>query len=247
MPNWIAPAVVPMFCLMLIYWQKRWRDGERWFRGWLIGGLSFGLAAVVLFHNTDVIAKIVGHPLPGDMDPLRRVRGYKESAAWLAQARSNLFKEGKPVFIICDHYGITGLFTFYMPDARQAIANPSERRRLASADPSGAESDPLVYYRTVPQPNNQLFFWPEYRYAERRKGQNAIFVMEAPTAKLEPAWPWKWLQGEEITIVQQPKPAKTPPILLEQFESVTDLGIHEIKLRGRVFKRLQLFECRNLR
>jgi membrane-associated phospholipid phosphatase len=243
MPNWIAPAVVPMYCLMLLYWQQRWRNGERWFRGWLIGGLSFGLAAVVLFHNTNLVAKLVGHPLPGDMDPLRRVRGYKESAAWISQARINLLKEGKPVFIICDHYGITGLFTFYMPEARQSlVAAARENAGAPSAEPA-----PLVYYKTVPQPNNQLFFWPEYKYAERRKGQNAIFVVEAGTPKLEPAWPWKWLRGQDIATVQPPKPARTPPVLLQQFESVTDLGVHEIKLSGRVFKRLQLFECRNLR
>ena len=36
-------------------------------------------------------------------------------------------------------------------------------------------------------------------------------------------------------------------MLLEQFESVTDLGPREIKLGTRVFRRVQLFECRNMR
>jgi hypothetical protein len=223
---------------MLVYWQKRWRNGERWFRGWLIFGLCFGFVAVALVHNTNIIAKIVGRPLPGDMDPLRRVRGYKESAAWISQAREKLQAEGKPVFVICEHYGITGLFTFYMPEAKRAVNAPH------SDDQS---PEPLVYYRTVPRPSNQLFFWPEYRYAERRKGQNAIFVMEAGTAKLEPKWPLKWLRGEEIAVAQQPRLAKLPPILSEQFESVTDLGMKEIKVGGRVFKRLQVFECRGLK
>ena len=238
MPNWIAPAVVPMYALMISYWQQRWRNGERWFRGWLIFGLLSGLVAVALVHNTNLIGKIAGRQLPGDMDPLRRVRGYRESAAWISEARQNLLAEGKPVFIICEHYGITGLFTFYMPEAKRAISGPHS---------DGKEAEPLVYYRTVPRPNNQLFFWPEYRYAERRKGENAIFVVEAGTAKLEPAWPLKWLRGEEIAVAQQPRLAKPPPILLEQFESVTELGVKEIKVGGRVLKRIQLFECRNLK
>jgi len=108
-------------------------------------------------------------------------------------------------------------------------------------------AEPLVYYRTVPRPGNQLFFWPEYRYAERRKGQNAIFVVEAGPAKLETFWLWKWLRGKEISIAQQPRLAKTPPILLEQFESVTNLGVKEIRVGGRVLKRIQLFECRGLK
>ena len=43
-PNWIAPSVLPMFCVMAIYWDTRWRLGVRaikagiagagdWFRG----------------------------------------------------------------------------------------------------------------------------------------------------------------------------------------------------------------------
>jgi len=55
------------------------------------------------------------------------------------------------------------------------------------------------------------------------------------------------LRGQEIAIAQAPKPAKMPPFLVEHFESVTDLGVHEVKVGGRIFKRVQLFECRNLR
>ena len=29
LPNWVAPAVVPMYALMVIYWDARWRDGVR--------------------------------------------------------------------------------------------------------------------------------------------------------------------------------------------------------------------------
>ena len=29
LPNWIAPAIIPMFCLMVVYWDEtaaRWRN-----------------------------------------------------------------------------------------------------------------------------------------------------------------------------------------------------------------------------
>jgi hypothetical protein len=230
MPNWIAPAVVPMFCLTLMYWDARWRDGLRWVKGWLKGGLVLGLVLVAVMHNTDLIGLLVGRPLPGDVDPLRRVRGYKETTAYVEQARESLAREGKPVFILCDHYGITGLFSFYLPEARRALG-----------------TKPLVYEKSSPDPDDQLYFWPEYRYADYRKGQNAIYVVEPGSCRLEPAWPWKWLTGQEIAFASVPPPVPTPPILAEQFESTKDLGIHEIKIHGRVFKRVQLFECRNLR
>jgi 4-amino-4-deoxy-L-arabinose transferase-like glycosyltransferase len=230
LPNWNAPAVLPMYCLMVIYWDARWREGMRAVKGWLIGGLALGLTIVALVHNTGLIGKIVGHPLPGDMDPLRRVRGYKESAAFVEQAREKLLKEGKPAFIICGHYGITGLFTFYLPEARAALHTP-----------------PLVYCCVSGKPDNQFYYWPEYRYPDHRKGENAIYVTEPGTARLEKDWFWKWLTGREVQIAREPKPVHPPPLLLQQFDSVTNLGVQDITVDGRIMKRVQLFECRNLR
>ncbi|MGA2786610.1 MAG: glycosyltransferase family 39 protein [Verrucomicrobiota bacterium] len=230
LPNWIAPAVVPMFCLMVIYWDARWREGARAVKGWLIGGLVFGLSLVILIHDTNILGMIARQPLPGDMDPLRRVRGYREAAGCVEQAREKLLPAGKPAFIICGHYGITGLFTFYLPEARAAL-----------------RTQPLVYCIASDKADNQFYFWPEYRYPERRKGENAIYVTEPGTARLERGWVWKWLTGREVLVAQEPKPIDPPPLLLQQFESVTNLGVQDITVDGRIMKRIQLFECRNLR
>jgi hypothetical protein len=222
LPNWTAPAVVPMGCLMVIYWDRRWRNGVRAAKSWLVSGLILGLIVVALVHDTGLIGKIVGHPLPGDVDPLRRVRGYQESAACVERAREKLRLEGKPAFIICGHYGITGLFTFYLPEARAAL-----------------NTQPLVCCITSAQPDNQFYFWPEYYYPGHRKGENAIYVTEPGTARLETGWFWKWLAGKEVLVAREPMPVSAPPLLLQQFESV--------KVDDRIMKRIQLFECRNLR
>jgi hypothetical protein len=158
------------------------------------------------------------------------VRGYQEAAVCVEQAREKLLQEGKPAFIICGHYGITGLFTFYLPEAR------AELRTL-----------PLVYCIATDRPNNQFYFWPEYRYPDHRKGENAIFVTEPGTARLEQGWFWKWLAGKEVLVAKEPAPVAPPPQLLQQFDSVTNLGVQVIKVDGRIMKRVQLFECRNLR
>jgi hypothetical protein len=229
-PNWVAPAVLPMFCLMVIYWEGRWQQGMRAVKRWLIAGLAAGLVAVVLLHDTDLIGLSAGHPLPGDMDPLRRVRGYRATADYVESARQKLAQEGKPAFIICDHYGITGLFSFYLPAARAAL-----------------HGNPLVYCMTSGSPGNQLYFWPEYQYAERRKGENAIFVTEPGTARLTKDWVWRWLAGKEERFSHVPPPVEAPPVLLKEFQTVTDLGVREIRVGGRIMKRVQLFECRNLK
>lgn len=229
LPNWIAPAVLPMYCQMIIYWDARWREGAHAIKGWLIGGLVLGLTVVALAHDTDLIGKIVGHSLPGDMDPLRRVRGYQASAEYVERAREKLLQEGKPVFIICDHYGLTGLMSFYLPEARDTLAR-----------------QPLVYCGLSAIPDNQFYFWPEYRYTDFRKGENAIYVAEPGSVSLEKDWVWRWLTGKEISFARVPPPLTRPPKLMQQFDSVTDLGVQEIKVNGRVMKRVQLFECRNL-
>ncbi len=164
LPNWIAPSILPLFCLAVVYWEQKWRAGSRAIRFWLWPGLIVGFFAVVIFHDTrllgrvidpGLVAKVVGHPLSIE-DPTHRVLGWAETAQTVEAARQKLMTEGKPVFIIGGHYGITGEITFNLPEARAAVRD-----------------HPIVYYLNTKTPDNQFYFWPSY---EDRKGQNAIFV-----------------------------------------------------------------------
>jgi len=203
-PNWIVPAVLPLFCLMVAYWEERWREGARWVRPWLAVALISGFFAVIIAHESNLISKLSGYRLPPDLDWLRRVRAWSETARVVGRAREEqLLADSKDVFIIGSHYGLVGQISFYLPEAKKGIPN-----------------SPLVYYRTTSRPKNQFYFWPGYQH---RKGQNAIYVREAR------------------------QPQMPPKELLQEFESVTDLGLREIKYRGRVFRTIQLFACRNLR
>ena len=85
---------------------------------------------------------------------------------------------------------------------------------------AGLVDRPLVYFRLLAAPKNQYYFWNDYG---DRKGQNAIYVDASG------------------------KDRSPPPDILQQFESVELIGLREIKYRGHVFHRLQLFACRNLR
>jgi membrane-associated phospholipid phosphatase len=203
LPNWIAPSVAPLFCMAAIYWNARWHAGAPAVKRWWLAGLAAGLAAVIVGHDTDLTGKVFGRTLPPNRDPLKRVRGQKALAREVGEARSRLLAEGKPVFIIGNHYGITSLISFYLPEAK-----------------AGVPDRPLVYYRSADRPENQFYFWPGY---QNRKGQNAIFVQEAHATR--------------------PPPAR----LQKEFATVTDLGIHDIQYRDRVFHQIQLFECRDLR
>jgi len=153
-----------MFCLMVLYWEQRWREGRRGFVGWLRAGLIFGGIAVALLHAPELVSKVAGRPLPPDKDPLRRVRAWQATADLVNAARTRLLAEGKPVFLIAHHYGITGLLSFYLPEARPQ---------------PGAL--PLVYSVLGPVPDNQFYFWPEYRYRRFRQGRT-------------PSLSWSWIR-----------------------------------------------------
>ena len=168
LPNWIAPSIPPMLLLMICYANERWSENRTMFRKFLVVGMVFGLLMTVLLHDTNLISKIIKKPIPAKMDPLRRVRGWTASAEIVDQTRKELEKEGKPVFIIGDHYGITGQLSFYIPEAKKAVSS----------------SSPLVYYRSSAQPDNQFSLWPGYR---NRTGQNAIYVQIGPHPREIPA------------------------------------------------------------
>jgi len=158
-PNWIVPAVLPLLCLAALMGDVCWRRGVHSVRGWFIAGLALGLPLVVLLHDTNLTGKLFGQPLPAKFDPLNRVRGWKAMAETVeAERQKVLAAEGKPVFLIGAHYGITSLLSFYIPEAK-----------------AGVPHAPIVFYQSSEKPENQYGFWPGYA---ARKGHCAIFVQE---------------------------------------------------------------------
>jgi hypothetical protein len=97
------------------------------------------------------------------------------------------------------------------------------------------------------QPENQFYFWPEYNYPEHRKGQNAIFASEAELYPLENGWFWKWLMHQPVAYARIPPPGTAPQQIVREFQSITDLGEHDIKVGDRVFHRVHLWACHNLK
>ena len=202
-PNWIAPAALPLLCVLVAHADSRWRAGIRAVGRWAATGVLLGLVAVVLLHDTNLIGRIFRRPLPADKDPLRRVRGWSHAGKVVGEAREGLLAEGKPVFVIGDHYGTAGLLSFYLPAAKAAVREA-----------------PLVYCLSSDHQENQFHLWPGYR---ERRGQNALYVRQGP------------------------EPQAPPARLLQEFGSVTDLGLRDVCYRDRVVRRLQIFSCRDLR
>jgi hypothetical protein len=221
--------VLPMFCLMMVYWDEKFRAGWRWVKPVFAVGVALGIFAIAVMYQSNLIGRLAGERLPGEKDPARRVRAWDVEAKLVESAREKLAAEGKPAFIIAGHYGITGLYSFYIPQARAAL-----------------KSEPLVYCMDSDTPENQFYFWPEYDYLLQRKGQNAIFVSEADLYRLEDGWVWKWLAHEPVKRIT-PAPVTLPLRIADEFQSVTDLGEHDVKIGDRVFHRVHLWACYDLK
>jgi hypothetical protein len=224
LPNWIAPAVPPLFCLMALFWHERQRAAKIF----LITGLVLGIFISAFMYDTDLIGKIIAK-LPGDVDPSHRLRGWREAALLVENEREQFDANS---FIIADNYSTAGLFSFYSPPARAAAMT----------------SQPLVYCVDAEQPVNQFYFWPEYQYLETRRGQNALYVRRLEPYKLEHGWIWKWIMREPMVYRDIPSLESAPADITGHFESVTNLGMSEVELRdGRVFQRVQIFGCYHLK
>ncbi len=226
--NWIAPAVIPLFCLMGVYWWKRWGEGVKLLQPLLMVSVAVGALAVIFMHDSNLAGKVLGRKLPARLDILHRVRGWKEMAQLVGEARQKLQDQGPPAFILCEHYGFTSQITFYLPEAKSRVV-----------------SDPLVFFYASRHPWNQFYFWPNYL---NRPGQNALFVRQISLPSLRPGWFSLWWNNDpDIFTHDKPSQWPLPPEVRNQFDSFTDLGVKDIVANGAVVRRVQLFECHHLR
>jgi hypothetical protein len=230
LPNWIAPSVLPLFCLMVVHFGRRWDKLGSKLLPWVVGGTAVGMFVVVIAHNTNLVGRLVGHPLPPHLDVLARARGWDDLARTVRAARKDLEqREGKPAFVIGEHYGFTSLVSFYDPEA-QAASQP------------GTEA--LVYALWEPRPSDQFYYWPSYR---ERKGQNAIYIRKIERKKLDSGWFQAWLKDGSIRWKNEPETFQNPPKeLFTEFESVREIGVKDVCYQGRIMRRVQLFECHHL-
>ena len=225
--NWIAAAVPPMFCL-LIAWAS---ESKLRLKPWLVAGVMLGIGASVFMYSSDLIGKLTGSKLPGDADFSHRLRGWREAARTVEAERTRFDANA---FVIADHYGTTGLYSFYSNPARAGAISGQPLVYCVDCDPK--------------QPINQFPFWDEYIYGKHRQGENALFVIHLAPYKLESGWTWKWLHGEPVGFREIQPPREVYPLIASEFESVTNLGVREVKLSdGRVFQRVQLFGCYHLK
>ncbi len=166
-PNWVATSILPLGAFALLWWDERHRAGAKAGRRLLIWGFVIGLPIALVLFDTNLVGKLTGRYLPPGLDLHRRVRGYREAAAVVEAHRVRLETEGRPVLIVTDHYGWTGILNFYLPGAASRVT-----------------TDPMVTVRETERPINQVWFWPEYRYSHR-KGLTVLYLTSREPSEKE--------------------------------------------------------------
>ena len=204
-PNWVATSILPLLTFGLLWWEHRDRSGDRSGRRWLKVGLAFGLPVCVLLHETNLLTKATGLSLPAHIDPIHRVRGFRDAALAVDARRRELLAEGRRVIVVADHYGWAGILNFYMPSAR---------------DPR--EDAPVVTVHETERPQDQIWFWPEFRYSHI-KGATVLYLREDDRGAFD------------------------PQSFARSFESFEPMGTVDVQYRGRVFYRLETHVFRNQR
>jgi hypothetical protein len=161
-PNWIAPAILPLFALAVTFIEPRWNEVKNVVRPLLKWGFAIGLVVVVFLHDTNLTGKVFSFDLAAKLDPLARVRAWSTLTKTVHEER----EKAKTQFVIGAHYGVTSLMTFYTPETRKA---PRDNK--------------LFYALATDRPVNQFYFWPNYI---SRAGEDALFVQrEGATAPAE--------------------------------------------------------------
>jgi 4-amino-4-deoxy-L-arabinose transferase-like glycosyltransferase len=143
-PNWTVPAYGGLLVLLVAQWlpQIDRRPGIRYtaFAAMLLAAIG-----TLILHDTRWLN------LPPNVDPLSRIRGWKQ----LGEMVHNAMKEENAQFVIAHHYGTAAALTWHMPIPRE------ENRVYTVRDPR----------RTL----NQFDLWDGYAPFI---GQNAIFVTQ---------------------------------------------------------------------
>jgi hypothetical protein len=94
------------------------------------------------------------------------VRNWSETRESHWCQRTKLAVEGRPVFIIADHYGMAAQLSFYIPECKAAV---QRERRLFTPKRKRSRAASFIFGLVT---------------RGARRGQNAIFVDELPAPKL---------------------------------------------------------------
>ncbi|MGN6627920.1 MAG: glycosyltransferase family 39 protein [Tepidisphaeraceae bacterium] len=128
-PNWPAPTYFALMPLAAAFVAEA---GSR-ARGWLLGAIMIGLAAMFLMHESGLLYPLIKLP-PRKWDASVRLKGGQDLGRFVS---AELRRLGPGAFVLSDKYQTTALLAFYVDGQPRTycmgayIQDPAERDRLS--------------------------------------------------------------------------------------------------------------------
>jgi len=222
--NWTAPAMVSLGILATALWIERART-SRPAAILAVAALTVGLATTLLVLDTDALRRI-GVPLSYDMDPSKRMRGWRTAARQLEQLRTAFEqRSGAPAFLIGSTYGVASDLGFYLEDKR--LFGPGH---------------PPIYFPESPQIENQFSFWPRYdefiAVPPDQLSKDSYFTEEMG---INP------FHGRNALYVTDRGEERPPSTVKGGFERTELIACIDQKRRGLPLRQWRVFACYNYR
>jgi len=226
--NWTAPAMVSLTILAVALWHERVQASAT-ARRFAATALAVALVLSLLILDTELLRR-VGAPISYDIDPSKRLRGWRTAAEMLEKERAEFeTQNGAPVFLIANSYGTAAALAFYMRDKR--VEGPRH---------------PPIYFPESQELENQFSFWP--RYDE--------FITASPEAlAAEPSRDAYFTEqqginpfhGRTALYVTDRAEERAPSSIKGGFERVEVIACIDQKRRGLPLRQWRIFACYNYR
>ncbi|MEM7145534.1 MAG: glycosyltransferase family 39 protein [Verrucomicrobiota bacterium] len=215
--NWTAPGFITAGLLLPHFWQQAKLSG-RLKRNLRSATLALGGLMSLLMMNTD-LARQVGAPWPYAYDFQSRLRGWKESSAYLDDAvRAAANSLDSDVFLIGNKYQTAAIHGFYLDDDAPIIQPTPAHPKIH-----------IVESATI---QNQFSFWPRYDGLEFTGNPGD-----------EPSSPF--IGKHALFITDNAKAINPPQNIQRGFESWELSGVIDIVRRDDLVRRLKIFTCYN--
>jgi 4-amino-4-deoxy-L-arabinose transferase-like glycosyltransferase len=103
-PNWSAPVYLSATVLVVAWLHGKAKDG------WVQWSVVLHVALAILVFGVADAAKAVGHPLPGKLDPLHRLKGWQR----LGQSLSAIRWQAGGLPVLSDQRELMAALSYYM-------------------------------------------------------------------------------------------------------------------------------------
>ena len=218
--NWTAPAMISLAVLATAVWYEG-AQTSGWKRRFAAAALVIALVMSLLALDTEM-ARRVGVPLSYQIDPSKRLRGWRTSAERIDAFRSEFeTRVGQPVFLIANSYGVAAALAFYLPHRR--LEGPKH---------------PPIYFPESQGIENQFSFWPRYdefvTVARDQLPQDSYFTEQQGINRF---------MGRTALYITDRAENKPPSSIKGGFERVEMIACIDQSRRGLPLRQWRVFAC----